>query len=84
MNRTHAEKSGRPFKCCSMCQRKWETKEDFLSDPHVKLDGYQWNRKVALVRYPAGGLLIFTHLCDDCGTSLGIAASDFKDAVPGL
>lgn len=68
-----------PFKLCTFCGREWKTKEDFLQDRDVFLDGYQVIRKRLLEGLPAEGLLIFTHRVSNCGTSLAIAATKFRD-----
>ena len=62
-----------------MCGEEWATKEAFLSDRQVSLDGYQWSQRMRRAKYPARGVLIFTHRAQYCGTSLAIAAERFKE-----
>jgi len=69
------------FKRCTMCGSEWQTKEDFLNDRDVLLNGYQWNRKKFRSGEGFAGLLIFTHRKALCGTSLAIAAGSFKTEV---
>lgn len=66
------------FKRCTMCGTEWPTKDDFLDDRHIHLNGYQWNRKKLRSGEGFAGLLIFTHRKDQCGTSLAIEATKFK------
>lgn len=61
-----------PFKTCTACGLVWPTLESFLDDPSVRLAGYQ-----AHFEELTGGLFIFTHVHDHCGTSLGIPVSRF-------
>lgn len=68
------------FKQCSMCGKEWSTKDEFLNDDDVHLNGYQWNKKKLRAGEDIAGLLIFTHRKAECGTTLGIAARKFKAA----
>jgi hypothetical protein len=61
-----------PFKICTTCSKQWETLEDFLADPELKLAGYQ----VAFENLK-GGLFYFNHLHENCGTTLAIAVHEF-------
>jgi hypothetical protein len=62
---------------------EWATREEFLEDREIHLNGYQWNRKKFRSGEGFAGLLIFTHRKTVCGTSLAIAAINFKtDAFP--
>ena len=73
------------FKRCTMCGIEWVTKEEFLNDRDIHLNGYQWNRKKFRSGEGFAGLLIFTHRRTQCGTSLAIAATQFKtDATPEI
>lgn len=62
------------FKQCSLCGKEWNTKEEFLDDRTLYLNGHQHNRKNIPVQGYTGDLLVFTHLTEGCGTSLAIAA----------
>ena len=64
-----------PFKQCTCCPAKWQTREDFLSDPGVELIGYQ-----AHFDDLQTGLLLFNHSCQ---TTMGIEVERFQDLYPG-
>ena len=70
--------NGNPFKKCTMCGMEWSTKDDFLNDKDIRLNGYQWNKKKLRSGEEAAGLLIFTHTITTCCTTLGIEARKFK------
>ena len=61
-----------PFKVCMTCSASWKTLEDFLSDPELKLVGYQ----VAFEDLEEG-LFYFNHRRQNCGTTLAIPVKDF-------
>ena len=75
--------TGSPFKRCSLCEREWKTREEFLNDRENHFDGYQFLADRVKEGLPAEGLLIFTHKHTRCGTSLAIAASSFKTPDSG-
>jgi len=60
------------FKTCPNCQAVWQTMDDFLSDPELKMNGYQ-------VHFDnlEGGLFFFTHHRDGCFTTLAIPVTAF-------
>ncbi len=62
------------FKTCPLCQKIWETREEFLNDPEVEIVGYQMH-----FRELKKGLLLFNH---SCNSTLGIKASAFLDLYP--
>ncbi|MEI6211836.1 MAG: hypothetical protein WCR06_09450 [bacterium] len=64
-----------PFKKCTCCPVKWQTRDDFLSDPEVELIGYQ-----AHFEDLKAGLLLFNHACQ---TTLGIEVESFQDLYQG-
>lgn len=66
------------FKRCSLCGAEWTTKESFLSDRALRLDGYQWDSVQVKTGMPPEGVLVFTHATDGCGTSLSVAAKLFR------
>ena len=66
------------FKQCPMCNQKWETREEFLEDQHTVLIGYQANFKML-----EKGLFLFTHTVLQCGSTIGIYASEFLDLYNG-
>lgn len=66
------------FKRCSNCGTEWETRDEFLSDPCVHLDGYQVNFAEL-----EAGLFLFTHRVENCGTTLAVYANVFTDLHKG-
>jgi len=66
------------FKECTMCGQQWSTKDDFLEDEEIHLNGYQWNKKKLRSGESIAGLLIFTHAKSGCRTTLGIEAGRFR------
>lgn len=60
------------FKTCTNCGHVWSSMEEFLSDPELKMNGYQ-------VHFDnlEGGLFFFTHLHEDCLTTIAIQVTDF-------
>jgi hypothetical protein len=63
------------FKNCLVCQKSWQSREDFINDPEIRLIGYQANF-IAIET----GLFFFNHSCD--GT-LALAVETFGDLYPG-
>jgi len=61
-----------PIKECPSCGEKWNTIDQFLSDPKIKLAGYQ-------VHFDdlEGGLFFFSHLQKECFTTLAIPVTLF-------
>jgi hypothetical protein len=49
------------FKRCTMCGKTWSSKDEFLGDDEIRLNGYQWNKKRLRAGENLAGLLIFTH-----------------------
>lgn len=66
------------FKQCSLCGMQWKSKDDFLADRDLRLEGYQWRTQQVLVGLPADGVLVFTHAIPTCGTSLTVEARRFQ------
>ncbi len=66
------------FKRCSFCGKQWQTREEFLADHDLHLEGYQWDSLQVTNGLPAEGMLVFTHTNMQCGTSLAVAARNFK------
>ena len=62
-----------PFKTCTNCEATWPTMDSFLSDPELKMNGYQ-------VHFDnlEGGLFFFTHQVEGCYTTLAILATSFR------
>lgn len=66
------------FKRCSLCGAEWTTKQDFLADRDIRLEGYQWDSKQVKMGMPPEGVLLFTHAKSACGTSLAVEAKLFR------
>ena len=66
-----------PFKICMNCSADWKTLDDFLSDPELKLAGYQ----VAFEDLE-GGLFYFNHCREKCGTTLALPVKEFTSLSP--
>jgi hypothetical protein len=62
-----------PFRTCGMCRKPWATRQDFITDPSLRLLGLQ-----AVPDYPDANLLVYEH---DCGTSVSVLASRLRDLV---
>jgi hypothetical protein len=63
-----------PFKECGSCHRIWEYWQDFISDPEVRLLGFQGS-----TRLPETNLLVFHHRC---GTSISVLANKLRHILP--
>jgi hypothetical protein len=63
------------FKKCSKCGFVWTERRSFLSDPQLRLIGYQ-----ADFDEPVMGLFLFDHTC---GTTFAVLAGDFRDLYDG-
>ena len=63
------------FKECPSCWCAWESREDFLSDPHVTIIGYQ-----AHFSELTTGFFLFNHSCQ--GT-FAVRVQEFKDLYDG-
>ncbi len=77
------------FKKCPCCQYEWKTLEEFITDSHLTLHGYQAN-----FSKPTAGFFLFNHTPIDCRSTITIPVKDFeiilekklqtKHFVPGL
>jgi hypothetical protein len=65
-----------PFKTCPICNQEWLTRDDFLSDPKIKLLGYQVNFDELTL-----GAVLFNH--EICFDTLGVMVKDFADLRTG-
>ncbi|HCE45867.1 MAG TPA: hypothetical protein DET40_20165 [Lentisphaeria bacterium] len=63
------------FKKCSGCGASWLDRSLFLSDPNVKLVGYQVHFKDLEL-----GLFLFNH---SCGSTVSLEARNFTDLYKG-
>jgi len=66
------------FKKCPKCGTEWHSRDDFLADPTLELNGYQ-----ADFRKLEHGLFLFTHKYLNCFTTMAIRAKDFLDLYKG-
>ncbi len=62
------------FKSCPCCDFAWNTRDAFLSDQRICLNGYQADFE-ELER----GLLLFTHEVSACGSTMALSIGDFVD-----
>jgi hypothetical protein len=65
-----------PFKTCPICIQEWPTRDDFLSDPAIRLLGYQVNFDALTL-----GIFLFNH--EVCLDTLGVKVEDFEDLKTG-
>jgi len=66
------------FKKCSGCVQQWKTRDEFLSDPQVKLIGYQINFEAL-----KAGFFMFNHMKPECLTTLALQTGLFSDLYRG-
>lgn len=66
------------FKECTMCHKSWRNREAFLSDPEIRVVGYQPN-----FLHLAAGLFLFNHIRTGCGTTVALPAGQFTDLYRG-
>lgn len=67
------------FKICPMCSTVWVTRDDFLHDTSLYLNGYGVDSEELNC-----SLFYFTHMVPGCRSTLVIEARDFKDLYLGL
>ena len=65
------------FKECPMCTTVWESRDDFIADATLVLDGYQVN-----FDHLSLGLFYFTHNVTGCFTTMALPAGEFFDLNP--
>ncbi|MCX7984315.1 MAG: hypothetical protein N3A63_05385 [Bacteroidetes bacterium] len=68
----------RVFKRCPLCGKEWKTSDDFLKDPDLQVNGYQGNLHRLFMGIERGGLVLFTHNAENCGTTLAFTADNFR------
>lgn len=66
------------FKSCPCCGYIWKSREAFLSDAGLKMNGYQVDFEKL-----EEGLFMFTHMTKKCGSTLVIPATEFLDLYKG-
>jgi hypothetical protein len=62
------------FRVCGACGHVWQSWEEFVRDPGVRLLGLQ-----AITDLPDANLLVFEHRC---GSSVSVLASRFREFLP--
>lgn len=70
----------RSFGKCSSCGEQWRTKDEFMSDGNVRLDGYRWDGRQVRNGLPPEGVLVFIHATTACGSAITVAANSFRRA----
>lgn len=70
--------NGSIFKTCPMCSMTWGTRNDFLHDRALHLNGYQ-----ADFEDLESGLFLFTHNIDGCFTTMAIRVREFLNMYSG-
>ena len=66
------------FKVCSMCSTKWETRDDFINDPLLFINGY-----MAHFERLEQSLFCFTHQKEGCFSTIAIKAEEFLSLYSG-
>ncbi len=61
-----------------MCSTRWETLEDFISDPDLVINGY-----LADFERLEWSLFYFTHMKPDCRSTLAVEAKSFFSLYHG-
>jgi hypothetical protein len=63
------------FKECTVCDFKWNNRNDFLKDFDINIHGYQVHFEEL-----TEGLFLFNHAC---GGTLALSAGEFRDLYDG-
>ncbi|WP_153306469.1 hypothetical protein [Desulfogranum japonicum] len=66
------------FKQCPMCGTVWETRDTFIDDLSLEINGYGVDFQQLEL-----GLFYFTHQAPGCGSTLTIYAKEFFDLYSG-
>lgn len=66
------------FKTCPGCCATWPTRDDFLADGNLELNGYKADFKEL-----SYGLYFFTHKANDCFSTMALEVQDFQDLFTG-
>jgi hypothetical protein len=66
------------FKECSMCRKTWKSREAFLNDDCLELEGYSADFEIQ-----EKGLFYFTHRVRGCFSTMALEAKDFFDLYTG-
>jgi len=66
------------FKKCPMCSTEWETRDNFLDDLSLEINGYK-----ADFEKLEWSLFYFTHMKEGCLSTMAIEARDFLSLYSG-
>ena len=61
-----------------MCTTSWVTRDEFLCDDSLELNGYQVDFENLYM-----GLFYFTHIINGCHTTMALRVESFLDLHPG-
>lgn len=64
------------FRKCTVCDKVWASREEFLADTELKVIGY-----VAHFRELETGLILLNH--SSCGNTISVPAGGFRDLYDG-
>jgi len=76
--RTRIMNNADSYEQCNLCHTEWRTLDDLLSDPEVRLNGYQ-----PCFQLPDAGLFLFTHDLDHCHATVALPVIDFQHLYTG-
>jgi hypothetical protein len=79
----HDRKDPMIFKRCTLCGTVWPTREVFLADTELLLNGYQFTG-MHFQNSKQGGVLLFTHVRESCGTTIAVYAHQLKEQAADL
>lgn len=63
---------------CTMCDTRWDDIESFITDEELDVCGYQ-----ARFDVPSDGLILVTHMAEQCGTTLGVRVAEIRPLYDG-
>jgi hypothetical protein len=66
------------FKRCAKCGAQWRSRDDFIVDPSLELNGYKADFE--RLEY---GLFFFTHKAGDCFSTMALETGAFFDMYKG-
>jgi hypothetical protein len=66
------------FKKCPMCVKVWKSRDEFLDDCYLRLEGYSADFEIR-----EKGLFYFTHRVPGCFSTMALEAWDFLDLYSG-
>ena len=69
---------GAVFKKCTMCQKEWPERDEFLRDPLLEMIGYQAD--IESLEY---GIFLFNHYEPNCGSTIAVRVHQFRDLYNG-